>query len=108
MKDEIFSRLVAHIEDDFQAMDSKITIALRYTNEEYIRLSRRQTELEKRFPFIESALEGEGALNLTAEEHAGLVEYLGVRDEMENLERLNLYYAGHRDGFAYLKKIGVI
>ena len=108
MKEEIFSGLVAHIDDDFQAMESDITTALKETDEEYAALSKQQSVLQHRFPFIESALEGNGALNLSAEEHAGLVEYLSVTNEMENRERLNLYYAGHRDCFAYLKKIGVI
>lgn len=108
MKEEIFSGLVAHIEEDFQEMDSEITTALKETDEEYVALCKHQSELEQRFPFIESALEGKGALNLSAEEHTGLVEYLSVTNEMENRERLNLYYAGHRDCFAYLKKIGVI
>jgi hypothetical protein len=108
MKEDIFSGLVARIEEDFQAMDSEITTALKETDDEYTALNKRQTELEERFPFIESALEGKGALNLSAEEHAGLVEYLSVTNEMENRERLNLYYAGHRDAFAYLKKIGII
>ena len=108
MKEEIFSGLIARIEEEFQAMDSEITTALKETDEEYAALNKRRTELEARFPFIESALEGESALNLSAEEHAGLVEYLSVTNEMENRERLNLYYAGHRDCFAYLKKIGVM
>jgi dsDNA-binding SOS-regulon protein len=53
-------------------------------------------------------LDGEGAVRLTAEEHAGLVEHTRTTDEAENRERLNLYLAGHRDCFAYLKKIGLL
>jgi hypothetical protein len=108
MKDEIFSGLVAQLEDRFQEMDSDISTALLDTDEEYVALRKRQTELEERFPFIETAMEGKGSLSLTAIEHAGLVEYLGVSNEIENRERLNLYYAGHRDCFAYLKRIGLL
>jgi hypothetical protein len=108
MKDEIFSGLVAQLEDRFQEMDSDITTALLDSDAEFAAMRKRQTEIEARFPFIESVLEGKGELSLSAEEHAGLVEYLKVTNEMEDRERLNLYYAGHRDCFAYLKRIGVI
>jgi hypothetical protein len=108
MKAEIITGLVAQLEDRFQEMDSDISTALLDTDEEYAALRKCQTELEERFPFIESAMEGKGSLTLTAAEHAGLVEYLGVTDEIENRERLNLYYAGHRDCFAYLKRIGLL
>jgi len=108
MKDEIFSGLIAQLEDRFEEMDSDFSIALPESNAEYAALMERREKLQERFPFIESALEGTGALSLTAEEHAGLVEYLNLTNEMENHERLNLYYAGHRDCFAYLRKIRVI
>jgi hypothetical protein len=71
-------------------------------------LQARLKKLERQFPFIESVLDGEGAVGLTAEEHSGLVDYIRTTDEVENRERLNLYLAGHRDCFAYLKRIGLL
>jgi hypothetical protein len=53
-------------------------------------------------------LEGEGEINLTAEEHAALVRYLTVKQAMEDAERQHIYFRGHTDSFAYLKKIGAI
>ena len=108
MKDEIFSGLVAQLEDRFQEMDSDLTTALVDTDEEYAVMRKRTMELEEEFPFIESVMEGKGTVSLNAEQHAGLVEYLHIVNKMEDCERLNLYYAGHRDCFAYLKKIGLI
>ena len=108
MNDEIFTGLVAQLEDRFQEMDSGLSTALLETDATYTEIAEHRKELGKRFPFIESVLEGTGAVSLNAEEHAGLVEYLEITNEMENRERLNLYYAGHRDCFAYLRKIGVI
>ena len=108
MQDSIFDGLLAQLEERFEEMDSKITVALPGRDEKYAALRARLEELEQRFPFIESALDGVGALRLSAEEHAGLVEYNRTTDEAENRERLNLYLAGHRDCFAYLKKIGLL
>ena len=106
MQDNIFTGLLAQLEERFEEMDSEITFDLPERDEKYAALRARLEELERRYPFIESVLDGGDAVRLTAEEHAGLVEYIRVTDEMENRERLNLYLAGHRDCLTYLKKIG--
>jgi len=49
-----------------------------------------------------------GAISLTAEEHKALVRYLEIKTEMEDIERKQIYFRGHTDNFAYLKKIGAI
>lgn len=108
MSDNIFTGMVENLEDNFQEIASGITDSLRDTDSEYTALFEKRLELQRRFPCIGAALEGEGAVSMTAEEHAGLLEYLGVVNDMENIERLRLYYAGHRDCLAYLKKIGAI
>ncbi len=108
MNDNIFAGMVENLEASFQEIASGVTAALQDTDAEYAALSRKRLELQGRFPCIGAALEGEGAVSMTAAEHAGLLEYLGVAGDMENIERLRLYYAGHKDCFAYLKKIGAI
>ena len=107
MKDDIFSGLQTEIEDTFQEKDSEITTALLESDEKYAALRKRLDELERQYP-IEKWLEGKGAINLTAEEHAAMVEYMKVTFDAENRERLNLYLAGHRDCFAYLKRVGLL
>ena len=108
MQEGIFSGLLAQLEERFEEMDSEITVALTERDEKYAALRARLEELERRFPFIESVMDGEGVVGLTTEEHAWLVEYIRTTDEAENRERLNLYLAGHRDCFAYLKQIGLL
>lgn len=108
MNDNLFTGMVENLEDNFLEIASGITDSLRDTDTDYAALSKKRLELQERFPCIGAIIEGEGAVSINAEEHAGLLEYIGVVGDMENIERLRLYYAGHRDCFAYLKKIGVI
>jgi hypothetical protein len=107
MQENTFSGLLTQFEENFQEMDSTITTALLECDEEYSALRKRLGELEQQYP-IEKWLEGKGEIRLTAEEHAALVEYMSVSFESENRERLNLYLAGHKDCFAYLKRIGLL
>ena len=105
---EDFPGLIAQLECMFSEMCSDITVALRDTDEEYAALREQRKALAERFPFIDPLLEGSEVRSLNADEHAGLKEYLDLTTEMEYHERLNIYYAGHRDCFAYLRKIGAI
>jgi hypothetical protein len=108
MKEEVFLGLVALLEERFHEMDSGITVKLADSDTEYAALKARLDELERQFPFIEKVLEGKDELRLTAEQHAGFAEFMRVTNEAENIERMNLYMAGHRDCFAYLKRIGLL
>jgi hypothetical protein len=89
-------------------LESETACALRKSDEEYAALVNRKKELEERFPFIESVLEGAGAVSLSEDEHAGLAECTDVSFKMESIERQSLYLAGHRDCLAYLKRIGAL
>jgi len=106
--DDMFTDITARIDDAFMEIDSEATEILRESDEEYAAMRGRMTELSAKFPFIETMVDGSGDRALTAEECAGLAEYLRLSHESENRERLNLYYLGHRDCFAYLKRIGAI
>ncbi|MCL2544478.1 MAG: hypothetical protein FWE77_01020 [Clostridia bacterium] len=100
--------LFAQLEDMFGEMSSNLTVALRDSDEAYAAMRKHRRALAEKFPFIEPMLEEGSGLPLRIEEHAGLQEYLSVTIQMEYRERLNLYYAGHRDCFAYLRGIGVL
>jgi hypothetical protein len=107
MKDETIS-LSDRIDEMFMEMDSQIVMTLRENDEEYAALAHEKNEIEIRFSEIEQWLEGTGPLSLTDEEHAGLARYTALTTEMEDLERRAIYYAGHRDCAAWLKKIGAL
>jgi hypothetical protein len=97
-----------HIDEMFSGMDSQIVIALKESDEDYAALARDLDDVDRRFPKIEQWLEGSGALTLTAEEHAGLALHTALTSKAEDMERRAIYYAGHRDCLAWLKKIGAL
>ena len=45
---------------------------------------------------------------MTAEEHRAYVDYLNLVRQMEDMERQHIYFRGHTDTVAYLKKIKAI
>lgn len=100
--------LPSRIAGDFSEIDSKIVIDLRDTNEEYAALQQQISDLKKQHPYIDKVMEGVGEIHLSDEEHAILLQYLRIFRKMDNMERLHIYFRGHTDAVAYLKKIKAI
>jgi hypothetical protein len=103
-----YYNLVERVEDAFMEMDSEICMELRESGGEYTEMWDEMIRLQKDFPIIPTATQGAGGVTLTAEEHAALVRYLSLKNSMENAERKQIYFRGHTDNFAYLKKIGAV
>lgn len=105
---EGYSDLVQRIEDGFMEIDNDILVDLRKQDESYLALCRQIGDMEKEYPFILKVTEGEGKISLTEEEHRVLVEYFRLNLKKDNIERKQIYFRGHTDGYAYLRKIGVV
>lgn len=48
--------------------------------------------------------EDSGEIRMTAEEHRAYVDYMNLARQMEDMERQHIYFRGHTDAVAYLKK----
>ena len=72
------------------------------------RIQQQISDLKKRFPCIMKVMEDRGEIHLTAEEHAAFVHCLRLSRKLDDMERLQLYFRGHTDAVAYLKKIKAI
>lgn len=107
MSDSYFD-LPSRIEDAFPEIDSDIVTDLRKTSEEYADIQQQISDMKKQFPFITEMMEGTGEMHLTAEEHASFVKCLRLSRKLDDMERMQLYFRGHTDATAYLKKIGAI
>lgn len=53
-------------------------------------------------------MEGKGEIHMTAEEHAAFVQCLRLYLRLDDMERMQIYFRGHTDAVAYLKKIKAI
>lgn len=104
MKDKYFD-LASRIEDSFAEIDSDIIMDMRNTNEEYAELYDEISEIKKRCPFISKILGEKGDVCLSAEEHDTLIQYFNLVRRLEDMERQQIYFRGHTDAVAYLKKI---
>lgn len=100
--------LPERIRKSFSEIDSDIVTELRASSAEYAELMQQVSDLKKRSPFIDKVLEDDGEITLSVVQHDELVHYLSLCTRMEELERLHIYFRGHTDAYAYLKRIGVL
>ena len=103
-----FCDLVERIKDSFMEIDSDIMVDLKKQDIEYADMCQKLGAMESRYPFILEVTEGSGAISLTAEEHEIVRKYMSRMFEKETIERCQIYFRGHTDGYVYLKKIGVV
>lgn len=103
MSDNYFD-LPSRIEDAFAEIDSDIVMDLLNTDEDYAALSDRMDKLKTQYPVIDKMNEDSGEIRMTAEEHRAYVDYMNLARQMEDMERQHIYFRGHTDAVAYLKK----
>lgn len=103
---EEYNDLVKRMEHGFMEIDNDIIVDLRKQDDSYLAFCKQIGDMERDYPFILNVTEEE--ISLTAEEHKVLVEYFRFSLKKDNIERKQIYFQGHTDGYAYLKKIGVV
>lgn len=81
---------------------------LRNENEEYSELLQKISDLKQKALFLSDLLDGSGEIRLTAEEHAAFTQYLHLVRQRDDMERQQIYFRGHTDAVAYLRKIKAI
>jgi len=105
---DAFYNLAERIDETFSEIDSDICMELRNNDSEYSVKWKESINLQNAYPIIAIISDGDGAISLSAEERKALIRYLYLMHEMENIERKQIYFRGHTDNFAYLKRIGAI
>lgn len=105
---DTYMDLAARLEDSFPEIENEIILDLRENDENYKALRDKISDIENKNAFIAQALNGSGEIHLTAEEHSVLTEYLRLQFNLDDMEREAIYFRGHTDAVAYLKKIKAI
>ena len=107
-QDFILNNLVERVEELFGEIDNDIVMNLLHSNDEYSKLYNRRIEIQRQYPAVQKAVDGEGGVSLNKDEHKALVEYLRVNEQAVSMEHMEVYFQGHADCMAYLKKIGIL
>ena len=103
-----YYNLVERVEDTFSEIDSDVCVDLRKSDSEYAKMWRAANQMQQDYPVIVKLLESSGPVSLTADEHEALLRYFDLQRQLEDMERREIYFRGHADNFAYLKKIGAV
>lgn len=106
--DDTYFDLASRLEDAFPEIDSDIVTDLRENNEDYADLQQQISDLQQQYPFIMEVMEGKGEVHLSVKEHDAFMQFLRLRRKLDDMEREQLYFRGHTDAIAYLKKIKAI
>ena len=105
---ETYLDLPSRLEDAFPEIDNDIMMELRNENEEYSELLQKISDLKQKALFLSDLLDGSGEIRLTAEEHVAFTQYLHLVRQRDDMERQQIYFRGHTDAVAYLRKIKAI
>lgn len=106
--DDTYFDLASRLEDAFPEIDNDIVTDLRENSEDYADLQQRISDMKQQYPVIMEVMEGGGEVHLSAEEHDAFVQFLRLRRKLDDMEREQLYFRGHTDAIAYLRKIKAI
>ena len=103
-----YYNLAERLDDLFSEIDAAACVDLRKNNSEYAEMMNAMLKLEADYPIISQITEREGDVSLSVDECRALARYLVQKNEMENIERKQVYFRGHMDNYHFLKKIGAL
>ena len=110
MEHDKYTNLAERLDDVYPDIDNDICEYLRKNDGEYKELWREHVKLQEDFPIIAKITESviTEPVTLSPEEQRALAQYLSLKNDMENIERKQIYFRGHTDNYAFLKKIGAV
>lgn len=106
--DDTYYNLASRLEDSFHEIENDALIELGESNADYADLQKQLFQIKGENPFINALIESDYEQELSSAQCAALGKFIDLYMRLEELERKHLYFRGHTDAFAYLKKISVI
>ncbi|QTH40873.1 MULTISPECIES: hypothetical protein [Paenibacillaceae] len=95
------------LEQSFDVLENEITRRLR-GEEAYMMWVQRRVEIQVQHPFVKSVMDGDACVFPSDQDYQAWLEIQKTLDETVRLERMALYWQGHADCYAYLKKLGAL
>ena len=77
-------------------------------NEEYRAVRAEIESIYGKYPKVLGVFDTETAAGLTEEERAALIEVMGFRNKLTDMEMQAVYFRGCYDSVGYLKKAGIL
>ena len=100
--------LASRLEDSFHEIENDVLIELGESSSDYVDLQKQLFQIKEKNPFINALIEGNYEQELSSAQCVALGKFIDLYMRLEELERKHLYFRGHTDAFAYLKKINVL
>ncbi len=88
-------------------VDRKVMAYLKENHSEFEAILKKQEKLAKKYPVIVPFFNDDGAMEMTAEEHHAIMEYLNLRERSEFLLREYRYYLGQAMHIPGLQEFGL-
>nr|WP_304970705.1 hypothetical protein [uncultured Schaedlerella sp.] len=88
-------------------VDRKVMAYLKENHSEFEAILKKQEKLAEQYPVIVRFLNEDGAMEMTAEEHHAVMEYLNLRERSEFLLREYRYYLGQAMHIPGLREFGI-
>lgn len=103
MKKESWKRL----EQGFDDLEDEITRRLR-REEVYMKWVQERVAIQVKHPFIKGIMDGDAGVFPSEEDYQAWQEVQKTLDETVRMERMAIYWQGHADCYAYLRKMGAL
>lgn len=95
-------------EDDYWYIENEISSYLMRNNEKYKNNSHYVSDIMNDYKNLEMVLEDHIPVDLTKEEVSKLIEYINKYSEKNIIEKQQIYYAGCRFAYFFIKEMGLL
>ena len=107
--DEYYSNIIELINNNFLGIFFSLESELLKGNREYKLIHEEICKIKDDYPVLTNLVEcTDDTVALTFEDNKALSRYLYLISERELIQTKEAYFRGHKDNYAYLKKLEVI
>lgn len=105
---DTYCNLAERIDKAFPEIDDDICVDLGKNSSEYVTKRKELGRLQDDFPVIVLLTEGcevTKSVSISVEEHEALLQYYNLKNDVDYMERKQIYFRGQLDCYSYLKMI---